>query len=199
LVLARWSFDASSVTAIAQPSLPQHVGIWRATAEEQLDANVLASIDPDAYVIRLYEAPGQAPITIYVGFYAGRAGYGKGAHDPEVCYPAQGWEILSSDPHAVPLANAESLSARLLRVHHQSRKDAVIYWFQPAARWPADGATEQALRLLDAATGRPQYAFVRLSVPSNGNPAAVEELSAFAGEIAAAVRAAVENLTNATS
>ncbi len=193
LVLGRWLLVAGMAKAtVPTPSLPHHLGSWRATSEDRLDAEVLAIIEPDAHVLQLYEAPGRTPIWVYVGVYGGRAGYGKGAHDPEVCYPAQGWEVLRSESLEVPLTAAEKLRTRRLEAHLGVHKEAVLYWFQPANRWPAPGAAEELLRVLDAAKGRPQYAFVRLSGPSDGGPAAARDLAEFAAEIAAPIRAVLE-------
>ena len=48
------------------------------------------------------------------------------------------------------------------------------------------------MRVFDAARGRPQYAFVRLSGPTDGSSTAIRDLTGFAAEIAASIRAAVE-------
>ena len=155
---------------------------------------MLAIIEPDAYLMRRYEAPGRTPIWIYVGVYAGRAGYGKGAHDPEVCYPAQGWEIQHSRLLDVPVSDSGTLRTKLLDVHLETRSEAVLYWFQPAKRWPGRLALEELLRVFDAIAGRPQYAFVRLSGPSDISPTAATDLAEFAAEIAPAIRTAVEEI-----
>ena len=195
LVLGRWMLVTRlSTPVVSIPRLPTEVGPWRSTEESELAAEVLALIDPDAYLMRRYEAPGRTPIWLYVGVYAGRAGYGKGAHDPEVCYPAQGWEILQSEPFDVPLLGGDTLLARRLEAHLGLAKESVLYWFQPAKRWPAQPATEQVLRVLDAARGRPQYAFVRISGPTDGGSAAVRDLAEFAAEIAASIRAVVDEV-----
>ena len=193
LVLGRWLLATHSATpAVPVPALPTEVGPWRATAERRLGVEILAMIEPDAYLLRLYEAPGRTPIWLYVGVYAGRAGHGKGAHDPEVCYPAQGWEILQSELLTVPLVDGNTLATRRLEAHHGLARESVLYWFQPAKRWPVQTAKEQFLRILDAARGRPQYAFVRLSGPTDGTPTAVRDLAEFAAEIAFSIRTLVD-------
>jgi EpsI family protein len=198
LVLGRWLLVTSTSTPLVPtPSLPHQVGPWHTNAEGSLEAEALDLIEPDAYLMRGYEAPDRTPIWIYVGVYAGRAGYGKGAHDPEVCYPAQGWEILQSELFDVPLVGGDTLITRRLEAHLGLAKETVLYWFQPAGRWPAQAATEQLLRVLDAARGRPQYAFVRISGPTDGGPIAARDLAEFAGEIAASIRVAVEEIGSA--
>ncbi len=195
LVLARWTLAAGAPgEPISPPSLPSRVGEWTATSEQTLDAEVLTLIEPAAYLVRLYEAPARAPIWLYMGVYAGRAGTGTGAHHPEVCYPAQGWEVLKSQALALPLGGAQELRAQQLSFHRGGAREAVLYWFQPAERWPLDAGAEELLRMLDAVAGRPQYAFVRLSARSDGSPAAADDLAEFAVGIAPAIRGVVERV-----
>ncbi len=195
LLLARWSLAIRTpVGPISTPALPSQAGSWMATRDERLEPEALAIIAPDAHILRLYEAPGRTPIWIYVGVYGGRAGYAGGAHDPEVCYPAFGWEVLASRLVEIPLDGRDRMHATLLKVHIGNRSEAVLYWFQPAGRWSAPGAVEQLTRIWDAATGRPQYAFVRLSGPSKGGLTAERDLAAFARAIAPALRAAVDGI-----
>jgi EpsI family protein len=193
LLLARWqAAGGATKAAIGALPLPDAIGPWMLVEEQRLSVDHFAMLAPDAHVWRLYEAEGRAPIWAYVAFYAGRAGYQAGAHDPEVCYPAQGWEILGSRPFDVSLGGDERLRARLLGAHRGSARQSVLYWFQPAGRWPAGAALEQLVRVLDALAGRPQYAFVRLSAPADARLDGAGDLAEFAARIARPVRAALE-------
>jgi EpsI family protein len=195
LVLGRWLLVTSGpAPGVPELTLPEQVGPWQATAQKRLEADVLAMIEPDAHLMQRYDAPGRTAIWLYVGIYAGRAGYGKGAHDPEVCYPAQGWEILQTGLLEVALGDRDTLLTRRLEAHLGPAVESVLYWFQPAHRWPAPAAVEELMRVLDAARGSPQYAFVRLSGPTDGSSTAIRDLAEFAAEIAAPIRAAVESV-----
>jgi EpsI family protein len=193
-MLARWLLVAETPIVFADPpELPREIGPWHVDGESSLDDEVLAIITPDQYTMRHYTAPGRTPIWVYLGVYAGRAGYGSGAHDPEVCYPAQGWEILASERFVVPLAADAGLRTKLLEAHLGTAKEVVMYWFQPALRWPGPEAGEELMRVVDAVSGRPQYAFVRLSGPSDGGDEAERDLAEFAALIANPIRDYVES------
>jgi EpsI family protein len=194
LVLGRWMLAAGESVQVPEPLLPAVVEPWSATRDEALGEEVLELIEPDAHLMRLYEADGRTPIWVYVGVYAGRAGTGKSAHVPEACYPAQGWEALSSESLDLHLASGEELTVQKLEFHREAAREKVLYWFQPAGRWPVGGALEQLLRVVDSVQGRPQYAFVRISVRLDGDPAAARDLEAFTAEIAPAVRRLVESV-----
>jgi EpsI family protein len=193
LALARWLASGAMASApIALPALPEAMGPWSLAVESRLSDEHLELIRPDAHLVRRYEAPGRTPLWLYVGLYAGRAGYDAGAHDPEVCYPAQGWEVVGSRSIDVPLGNDGTLRAKLLDAHHGTSRQAVLYWFQPAGRWPAGATAEQVLRIFDAMAGRPQYAFVRLAAPVDGHLDGERDLAEFAARVARPIRAALE-------
>lgn len=194
LLLVAWSFVDGPSMRIPPSAIPSQVGPWSGSVEGHLEDRILAELAPSAYVARLYEAPGRLPVGLYVGFYSGRVGHSKAPHDPEVCFPSAGWETLATRSVEVPVSEGGSLLARLLEVHRQNERQLVLYWFQPAARWPRGAVAEELLFALDAFAGRPQYAFVRLvvSVPEAGaDAAALHDLMAFASEVAWPVRTVV--------
>jgi len=198
LLLGAWLRAGAIETGYASLSLPRQLGPWVATEDQRLDPEILEQIGPDAHLLRLYEAPGRSVVWIYLGLYAGRGGYQKAAHEPEVCYPAQGWEVLGSRTVEIEVGapGPATLRAKLLDAHRDLEKEAVLYWFQPAGRWPAQGALEEILRIGDAIGGRPQYAFARLSAPAGDRvPASTEEdLVEFARLVAPTIRENVERL-----
>jgi EpsI family protein len=200
LWLARWNAAvASPPEMLAAPELPDAIGPWTQVAEERLSEEHFAILRPDAHLWRRYEAEGRAPIWVYVATYGGRSGYQAGAHDPEVCYPAQGWEILRSRPVEVRIGNGDTLVARLLDAHQESARQVVLYWFQPAARWPARAEVEQLARVLDAVAGRPHYAFVRLAAPLGDGFDAARDLEEFAARIAQPIRGHLDELVPVAS
>jgi EpsI family protein len=191
LVQARWIAGEGTGPPATVPMLPEAIGPWVVVDEQRLSEQHQAMLTPDAHVWRLYEAPERSPIWIYVAAYGGRTGYDGGAHDPEVCYPAQGWEIVASRDVEVPLERA-TLRAKLLEAHQAGHEQKVLYWFQPAARWPRGAALEQLARILDAVANRPQYAFVRLAAPAVEGFDATADLAEFAAQIAWPVRSGLE-------
>lgn len=175
--------------------LPARLGSLDLSSEEQLPADVLAMISPDAHTLRLYTGESGVGVWAYLAFYAGTGS--KGAHDPEVCYPAQGWDVATLDNREVTLADGKSLTGKLLAADLGAQEELVLYWFQPAGRWPRQSPVELALRGIDALAGRSRYAFVRLSTRIAAadvaeRRAAEARLVDAARALAPAVRAAVD-------
>ena len=194
LMITGWSSQpAKPLSENALDRVEGAVGKWRPGQNLYLPDEVVSQIEPDSYVLREFDAPGAPGILMYAGLYAGRAGYGKGAHDPEVCYPAHGWEILGSSSEVVILPGGERFAATRLNVHKGSEKRSVLYWFQPADRWTRGTIVEEALRIVDAVRGRPQYAFVRISAAASSSQHPKDPLVEFARIVAPAIRQSVDN------
>jgi len=193
LPLATWALGgwaAGGPLAFDAASAPTRIGAHWAEQDSPLEADVLAMLEPDSYVMRLYSAPAAPPVWLYLASYSGRAT--TGAHDPAVCYPSNGWDLQGLRDRDVRLANGDVLSSRLLLASRSGREELVLYWFQPDGRWPHTAPHEQLLRAYDGFVGRPQYVFVRLSTQLDAGQAVGEELlTGFAREIAPWLRSAM--------
>jgi EpsI family protein len=191
LLLARWLTSAGSFADVAEaPRLPTEIGAWSLASERSLSREELDQLAPDAYLARRYDHAGM-PIWVYVAVYAGQRRDGRGAHDPQVCYPAQGWEVVRTRRVEVPLADGESFPGNLFVAQQNRAEQIVLYWFQPAERWAGRQSVEQLSRIWDAVAGRPQFAFVRISTPVVEGRDAVGDLVAFAQQISWPVREAL--------
>ena len=188
LLLLRWGMAAPLEVPTSFLERFDTVGKWRAVADIELDEMTIAQIEPDTYSFRVYTAPRRTNVALYVGVYAGRAGFGKGAHDPETCLPAQGWEIIASSTKTIPVSEGDELVALALEAQRGSETQSVLYWYQPAARWPRGIAAEEFLRIIDALMGRPQYAFVQLTATRSSGSDVVPDLAEFAQSIAPVLR-----------
>jgi EpsI family protein len=187
---------AATVRRFDLERIPTRLGSLDLSSEAELPADVLEMISPDAHTLRLYTDGSGSAIWAYLAFYSGNGA--KSAHDPEVCYPAQGWDIAALRSREVTLSDGNSLTGKLLAANLGGEEELVLYWFQPAGRWPQRSPAELALRGIDALAGRSQYAFVRLStrLASGGDlaqqSAAEARLVDAARALAPAVRAAVD-------
>ncbi len=130
---------------------------------EALEPEVLEMVRPRSYVMRLYAAD-DAAVWLYAGYYDD--GRRAAVHDPTVCYPAQGWEILSARMEPLDLGGGERLQARWLLVERDGRREVVLYWFQRAHRWALEPWREELMQVVDAVRGRPGFTFVRVSMPA---------------------------------
>jgi EpsI family protein len=157
-------------------------GMVRA-GDSRLEERVLQEIAPSAYLMRSF-SDGTTDALAYVAFYTGFDS--SGAHDPQVCYPAQGFDIGEIRNVAVPLGDGGQLWSKVFRARQGAYEEVVLHWFQPLDRWPADPRLEPWVRMLQAFRGKKAYAFVRISVEigTGGAAAAEQRAIAMAAELA---------------
>jgi EpsI family protein len=172
---------------------PQTLAHYRAVKDEPLDAPVLDMLEPDAYLMRLYASQRGENAWLYLAAYSATGS--TGAHDPSVCYPAQGWDLQGLHNLELELAGGESLVGRMMLATQAGQEELVLYWFQPVGRWPERAPWEPLLRAYDGFSGRPQYVFVRLSAPRGEKTQ--EELVAMGRELAPWLRGAMDGASAA--
>jgi len=185
---------ASSPPEFRPAAIPERLGAFELVHSDALSAEVRDMLSPAAYLYRLYTRKDGPPVWAYVAFYDGVGA--SGAHDPEVCYPAQGWDVVGLADRELELASGDRVQTHFLTATLGASEELVLYWFQPPERWPSSARLEPWLRAFDSLAGRSRYAFVRLSTrvtPAQpGSVSAAEaELGALARELAEPVRRAV--------
>ena len=190
--LAFWVLGDPAGQRFSTAGLPETVGEYTVDREQALDRTALELLEPAAYTLRLYTREDGGPaIWVYVALYPGRGA--KGAHDPKVCYPSQGWDVNETEELEVERPEGESLTVQFLSAYQAGADEIALYWFQPAGRWPRSTWLENLLRPLDSLSGVPQYGFVRLSIRDVDTVEGRAALEEFASGIAPAVRSLVED------
>ena len=195
LVAAWWPAASLESIAFDARSAPGQLGGFLAVEDAPLEDDVLAMLQPETYLMRRYQRAGPEAdpeaIWLYLAEYSGLGT--TGAHDPAVCYPANGWDLQGLRDREIHLASGDRLIARLLLASQSGREELVLYWFQPVGRWPQSAPAEPLLRAWDRLQGRPQYVFVRLSTPleegrASGERALLELARELAPWLAGALR-----------
>jgi EpsI family protein len=162
---------------------PKQIAGLATVGDSELDPLVMEIVAPGAYLMREYSG-GSTNALVYVAFYTGFGS--SSAHDPQVCYPAQGFDIGEVRKVAVDLRDGSRVWSKVFRARQGGFEEVVLHWFQPRDRWPADPLLEPWVRMLGALRGRKAYAFVRVSVQIGvgGAAKAEQEAIAIAAELA---------------
>jgi EpsI family protein len=198
-LIGGWS--AASTVRFDLSDVPSQLGSHVVTAADEIEPDILAKIQPEVYLLQSFNAPGEEPVWVYAAFYTG---YGTtGAHSPATCYPSQGWDVSRAHDREVALEVDDSLVVQQFRVTQNRTDQRVVYWFQPAIRWPQGGVAERALLVYDALRGRKEYAFVRLSTlvvepGEESGQAAEDRLLRMTAELAPWVRDVVTSARSAS-
>jgi EpsI family protein len=127
-----------------------------------MKSGVEEMLDADFHVQRSYVHRTGFLLWLYVGYYGTERG-GRPEHTPWVCYPSNGWEIVSREVVKVD-ANRR---ANEIIVEKGGKRRLVHFWFQTYREKQVIGGIDQlyerlAGRILE---GRADGSLVRLSTP----------------------------------
>lgn len=190
-----WQAEQRRFGAFELADAPRLLGGLPSVGDAELEELILEEVEPSAYLMRAY-SDGRTQALAYVAFYTG---FGStAAHDPQVCYPAQGFDIGSIRDIAVELSDGSRIWSKVFRARQGAFEEVVLHWFQPMDRWPAGPRLEPWVRMLEAFRGHKAYAFVRVSVEigARGVGHAEELAIGMAAELAPWSRAVLSRATS---
>jgi len=83
------------------------------------------------FFIRQYDNYQGAGISLYAAYFDAR--YGGTGHNPDVCYPAQGWEIIDRSRDTVQ-ADGKTIEFTRMLIQKGLSKQLVLFYFQTGDR-----------------------------------------------------------------
>jgi EpsI family protein len=122
--------------------------------------------DPaDTSVLRVYSRQNETPVIAYVGFYSDLTTI-MDVHSPELCYPAQGWTVLSSRKFVAGLYRGSQISAQEIIVAKSDERRLVTWWYNAGAH-PFENRIHYVYAFLALATvtARTDGSMVRIETP----------------------------------
>lgn len=133
----------------------------------RLEVETVQALKLDDYLLADYQArsaPSQAPVNLYVAYYASQAN-GASVHSPRACIPGDGWEIERFEARSLAVDAGANGPLRVNRVliRKGDSRQLVYYWFQQRGRYMT-GEYDVKLRILQDAfmRNRTDGAVVRL-------------------------------------
>jgi EpsI family protein len=171
---------------------PQRIGAWTVDNRGPVQ---LISPDQKALLNKLYN---QTLSRTYVNdkgmrtmlsvAYGGDQSDATSAHQPEVCYPAQGFQVLSKNDATVQISG-EPMRVRHLVAQLNDRIEPITYWIMVGERQTLSG-TEQKLAQLSYSTRGivPDGMLIRVSSLNANATAAFALHQAFMADLATTLR-----------
>ena len=109
-------------------------------------------------------------------------------HRPESCYPAVGFQLLSTRPAPIPLASGVSLPGRQVVAQKADRIENIVYWTRLGEYLPTGFGDQRKARLYTAMQGYvADGGLFRFSALGPDPAAAFAQLDSFVAELMAAV------------
>jgi len=144
-------------------SIPYQMGSWTG-ADGKFDP--IYGTDPaDTSALRVYNRGAEPPVILYVGFYNDLVRI-LDIHTPEICYPSQGWTILSLNKAPIDGYRGKPIPATDAVVNKLGSNRLVVWWFN-AGPQPIETRIRYvaAMVALSTLTGRNDGSLVRLETP----------------------------------
>jgi EpsI family protein len=170
--------------------IPERFGDWRVDTSmapvvpnPELEAT-LAKVYSDTLNRTYVNSAGQR-VMLSVA-YTGDIDRGMDVHRPEVCYPAQGFELVSHPRADVLSLAATSIPVRRLVARQGARVEPISYWITVGEAATSQGWQRKLMKLRYALTGQvPDGMLVRVSTIGIDAAAAFKEQDRFLESLAA--------------
>lgn len=148
-------------------AIPYQLNEW--TGNDGAFDSAYGSDPADSSLLRIYTNSSTEPIIAYVGFYHNLAKYME-FHNPEICYPAQGWTLLSSGQAADSIHSRGEFRPEIAVVEKNGQRRLVVWWYYAGAR-AFENRIRYAAAVLALASlgGRRDGAMVRLETRVSGS------------------------------
>lgn len=101
---------------------------WKKAGRSSLPAKIVEELNLDDYVFQTYTKENNS-VTVYAGCYFSGKKVGA-AHDPQVCYPGQGWKLSGKDQRRHQLKSQDSLEYSRVVAELEGNREEIVYWFQ---------------------------------------------------------------------
>lgn len=109
-------------------------------------------------------------------------------HRPESCYPAVGFNLLSTEAGKLPLPGGESVPVRRVVAEAPGRRENILYWTRMGEYLPDSGGEQRKVRLETAMQGFvPDGGLFRFSMAGQDSQAAFKIMDQFVPALLAAV------------
>ena len=133
LFLSQWIPTRSNVRVIQNGlvNLPYHIDGFIGQ-RIPMEKSVERELNTDGYIFRNYINSRGWRVNLYIGYYGTKKG-GRTGHNPNACYPSQGWAILEERrvKLEVPVGgNLETITVNEMLVKNQTSKLLVYHWYQ---------------------------------------------------------------------
>jgi EpsI family protein len=140
--------------------------------ELTLEQTVLDDLDPDDYLIRRYDRPDGIPVWLVIVYFQNAR---LGAHDPQVCYRSQGFQVRALPDGVVGSAIGPVPYRGFVAVKGSHRERVRCLWYTTGGVLADVKGWRDRMFFQGLRNNRSFGAFVRISTLEAGDPGAAEQ------------------------
>jgi EpsI family protein len=198
VLLASWGArhqlgkPAQVITPAALTAFPRQLDAWSGR-DVTIPGDLLQQTGVDDHLFRVYESGGRSE-SLWVGYYRSQR-QGAAIHSPMNCLPGNGWQPVTTERLALPLAGAAAAPiVNKVVVRKGLERQLVLYWYQTSDRVTASEYWSKAYLVADAVrSGRTDIALVRIVSPldptdPDAEAKALQYSLPFAGRVLPSIR-----------
>lgn len=172
--------------------LPLRVGDWSAENSDGLvkpkDAGELAATLYSEMVGRIYHQASTGAAIMMLVAYGDTQSDLLQLHRPEVCYPALGFNLVSTIKAGLELPGGMEVPVRRVVAVAQERQENIVYWARMGEYLPDSSGEQRKVRLRTAIEGYiPDGALVRFSMVRSDADKAFKVMDEFIIQLLSAV------------
>jgi EpsI family protein len=152
------------ITRLSLNDFPYTVGDYKGVDLEYPDW-LEDALKAEEFIIREYTNSKGDVLKLYAAYFTSRKG--TSTHNPDVCYPAQGWKIEEKGTDSIKISDKKyTLAKRVFRRDHDEQ--IILFWFQSGFRVFSDKLKHQLVVIKNAIfTNQMQASIVRVSCLEN--------------------------------
>ena len=161
-------FKPSDRSFVAQrlKEFPRNFGKWEFIRDVEMQEQIISALDPSSIVFREYRNPEGKKMWLCVVYHQNDR---WGAHDPQVCYKSQGWDIANyGGKYETTQIHIKETDVDINRfyVSKGGFKEVVYYWWFGSKKKQMTTRFEQMLDLAinGALYGYNDSGFIRISI-----------------------------------
>jgi EpsI family protein len=163
-------------------SLPMRVDRWEGREGAPFAPNIVKVLGADEYLNRVYLAPKEPFVSLYVGFYQSQR-QGDTMHSPLNCLPGAGWQPVRQDRATLAVTDSDgtprAVTVNQIVIQKGLDRQMVLYWYQGHGKVIASEYTSKVYLVYDAMRlNRTDAAMVRVISPIEGAGAADDAAAA---------------------
>lgn len=163
------------------------IGDWSMVREIPMEKEVLAVLQADDTMTRIYAKPDGENASLFVAYFRSQRS-GVAPHSPKNCLPGAGWVVFRDSKRLLDVpGRAAPMEVNLYTIQKGDSKSVVIYWYQSRDRVVASEYKAKVFVVADAIRyNRTDTSLVRVMVPydGGGEAAATKTAEEFVRELA---------------
>ena len=159
-VIATPSLNDMRVSKVLEQVVPEQIGTWKYKPSPYAQVSVsniaqkISDAIYDQVLMRTYQEQDGTEVMLALAFAAEQRQEIK-VHQPEVCYPAQGYEIVSLQSHEFKFPSSlVPINGKRLIFKNGNRLEAVSYWIRVGDGYPKSGFDMRFKILKDGLQGK---------------------------------------------